>query len=368
MIRKFLLALLVGGVWAVGVSVGCNWDRSSLEFVSAGWNCLGQRAVVFSLIKNSGDGDMEGPVLWELHFDPNRDPNKNFPGEIVTTGMVPALKNGEEYQIVADAEATGHYSFRAEQRPGHPGTGELWVSVGFLDLNQCCLPSPETCNGLDDDCDGLVDEDFPLLGEDCRIGDEICGGNGKYVCKPDHSEVECNATPLPDGTSCQDSLFCNGEEFCQQGYCLSGIPPEVDDSISCTLDSCDEITDSILHIPDDTLCPSDYWKATGNEEWLSVSDCLEKKFIEEQLIDCFCDPLIGCSCRTSGEIRWQETAETRQKPDGTPCTDDGIFCTQDYCFSGLCGHFACDDLCPADEISWTGRRRWEPDEVRPDGW
>jgi hypothetical protein len=43
-------------------------------------------------------------------------------------------------------------------------------------------PSPEVCNGIDDDCDGEVDEDFPQLGQPCDGNDADTDQEGIYVC------------------------------------------------------------------------------------------------------------------------------------------------------------------------------------------
>lgn len=39
---------------------------------------------------------------------------------------------------------------------------------------------------------------------------------------------------------CDDNVFCNGEERCEQGLCVAGKPVKCDDHISCTVDACDE--------------------------------------------------------------------------------------------------------------------------------
>ena len=39
---------------------------------------------------------------------------------------------------------------------------------------------------------------------------------------------------------CDDGIFCNGAERCQDGKCVAGEPVDCDDQIACTDDSCDE--------------------------------------------------------------------------------------------------------------------------------
>jgi len=57
-------------------------------------------------------------------------------------------------------------------------------------------------------------------------------------------------------TECNDGLFCNGIETCDSstGSCLSGVSSIADDGVACTVDICDEVTDSIINVPDDSIC------------------------------------------------------------------------------------------------------------------
>jgi len=60
-------------------------------------------------------------------------------------------------------------------------------------------PTPELCNGKDDDCDGSVDEDFPSLGKPCNT--ESCQGPGQYICNAQGTDVACTVTstgPTPE--------------------------------------------------------------------------------------------------------------------------------------------------------------------------
>jgi|GEM_PF-3379726 len=49
------------------------------------------------------------------------------------------------------------------------------------------------------------------------------------------------------GEECDDGLFCNGTESCVNGVCQPGESP-CDDEIPCTIDSCDEGTDTCDHV------------------------------------------------------------------------------------------------------------------------
>jgi microsomal dipeptidase-like Zn-dependent dipeptidase len=97
------------------------------------------------------------------------------------------------------------------------------------------------------------------------------------VCTP---IIGCGHQVLPDGTACPDGTVCNGDEVCQNGTCspgtplhcddgqfcdgveacnassgcVAGTPPAVGDGDPCTVDSCDEASDSIVHTLDDSTC------------------------------------------------------------------------------------------------------------------
>jgi hypothetical protein len=53
---------------------------------------------------------------------------------------------------------------------------------------------------------------------------------------------------------CNDGLWCNGIETCENRECAGGSAPQCSDNVDCTDDSCNETTDSCDNIPDDTNC------------------------------------------------------------------------------------------------------------------
>ena len=95
---------------------------------------------VWAEVKNVGE-EMTGSSIWELYWVASGNPKPEKGGILVTSGTIPALKQGEVYRITYDAVdnphgAVGNYMFRAEQRPGHPGTSELWseaITVEYAD-------------------------------------------------------------------------------------------------------------------------------------------------------------------------------------------------------------------------------------------
>ena len=54
-------------------------------------------------------------------------------------------------------------------------------------------PTPEVCNGVDDDCNGAIDETFPRLNTPCTRGQGLCQHAGVNLCNADGSDTFCNA-------------------------------------------------------------------------------------------------------------------------------------------------------------------------------
>jgi hypothetical protein len=99
-------------------------------------------------------------------------------------------------------------------------------------------PNGTTCE------DGL----FCTIGDSCQAG--VCRGGGanctQYTtaCRSgscDESRRQCFTTPRTDGTDCSDGNVCNGTETCQAGVCTSAGAIDCDDGNPCTADSCDPV-------------------------------------------------------------------------------------------------------------------------------
>ena len=224
------------------------------------------------------------------------------------------------------------------------------------------------CNGYCTDHESWVNDH---LEEDCDAYDDYYDtGNTRWVSTGECTEKEqkeqiweeweCNST-LPvhcshyntttrwvdtgntknkdNGTPCNDGLYCNVGETCQSGICTGGSVRDCSDSVSCTVDTCDEVNDECDNTPDDGLCPTDTVCA-----------------------DYYCDQQLDCQvsyepdttvCRASAGIC--DIAENCDginvdcpsdvfKPLSIPCEADGQFCTVDHCD----GYGSCVCLGPYD--------------------
>ena len=264
--------------------------------------------------------------------------------------------------------------------------GQYCNGVEVCDLSTGCVPgTPVNCSdGIDctnDSCDETNDRceytpddnNCPDDGLFCN-GDEFCHPqnncsstgdpclngttcnetNGSCVLRPvcgngtqdqgedcDDGNVEdgdcCSAfcTFEPAGSSCADDQYCNGDETCDgNGTCQAGIPIDCSDGVDCTVDSCDEVNEVCVNMPNDNNCADDGLFCNGQETCNVVDGCVSSGNpcpVEE-----LCDEGSN-QCATSPECAIDEDC------------DDGLFCN---------GNELCDDAgmcqpgagpCPPEE-------------------
>lgn len=160
-----------------------------------------------------------------------------------------------------------------------------------------CIEANDSCDHWDNDdfcdddkfCNGVETCD-PLL--DCQAGTPpSC--DDSIACTEDIC-VESNNTCVhrENDAVCSNGIFCDGQEACDELLgCHIGPPPDCGDGVGCTIDTCNEETDSCDHEASDELC--------SNGEFCDGTET--------------CDPEAGCQ-------------------DGpVPDCDDGIDCTEDSC-------------------------------------
>ncbi len=219
------------------------------------------------------------------------------------------------------------------------------------------------CMGVQVDCSGLNDA--------CNVGS----------CDADTGE--CVTTPMPDGTSCDDSLFCTDGDQCTAGEC-AGEPLDCSGLDSdCTEGVCDEDAASCVAMAinegggcDDGLFCTDGDTCTagvcdgGPRDCSSASDQCNAGACDEDADACvpvpvtdgticndgqFCTPTdqcIGGACTGSGEVDCSgldnqcnvgvcdnDAASCVPAPanEGGAC-NDGLFCSEnETCNAGVCG-------------------------------
>ncbi|MFC1890320.1 hypothetical protein ACFL4G_11255, partial [Thermodesulfobacteriota bacterium] len=175
---------------------------------------------------------------------------------------------------------------------------------------------------------------------------------------------------IGDDGLCDDGAWCNGAETCDEvSDCQAGTPPDCGDGVGCTVDTCNEGTDACDNAGDDGLCDDGAW-CNGTETCDEVSDCQAGTPPD-------CDDGVGCTVDTCNEGTdacdnvgddglcddgaWCNGAETCDEVNdcqaGTEVDcDDEIPCTENYCNEendqcdvvDYCAGIHVDPGCPAN--------------------
>jgi hypothetical protein len=195
---------------------------------------------------------------------------------------------------------------------------ECRPSAGVCDLAETCTGSSAACPA-----DARVAQ-----GVECRPPSGAC--DVAEAC--DGQSLDCPADVVkPNGTSCSDGLFCNGLEFCQSGTCHAGTPP-CDDHKSCTIDTCDEATDTCTYTPGNAACDNGLY-CDGVETCNPAQGNATTGCKPGTPVDCS-----GLSNQCNVGVCNEATDSCQAQPvaNGTIC-NDGLFCTVgDSCQNGIC--------------------------------
>ncbi|HYC57644.1 MAG TPA: hypothetical protein VEL28_22110 [Candidatus Binatia bacterium] len=207
-----------------------------------------------------------------------------------------------------------------------------------------CNEIADTCSNAPNDlacdngdfCDGTETCD-PVF--DCTLGDDPCEDN--VSCTNDTcDETLDSCTNVPDNGACDDFTFCNGIEVCTPAVgCQPGPAETCDDGITCSIDSCNAVTDSCDHTPDDTAC-SDGLFCNGEEACDASTGCMDST-----------DPPCGDAFTCTTDSCNEDTDACDSIPDDTAC-DDGVFCNGEEACDASSGCMDGEDPC-ADGVACT---------------
>lgn len=189
-------------------------------------------------------------------------------------------------------------------------------------------------------CDGV---ETCVPGQGCQPGTPIQCADSISCTHDACDETTDQCVYTPDSGLCNDSQHCNGVETCDPSVgCVPGVAPNCDDSVSCTVDACDETTDLCTHTPDHESCSNDLY-CDGVEVCDPVSGCLDGP-------DPMCDDGIACTVSRCNE----DTNACEHVPNHEACSNN-LYCDgvevcdpQQGCLPGTPPICADDVTCTAD--------------------
>jgi hypothetical protein len=194
-------------------------------------------------------------------------------------------------------------------------------------------PGDSTCsNGADDDCDRKVDEEDP----DCQAcqTDGDCDDGNPCTLNACNVVYECEMSLQPEGAGCDDGLFCIVNEVCQAGACQGESHDCSGAADQCNYGICNEDSDACEAQPkpdgtscdDGLFCNMNEACQAGNCSGGAARDC---SFLDDQCSQGFCD---------------EEADECRAQPinEGLDCNDGNSCTVGETCQSGVCTGIGCN--------------------------
>lgn len=202
----------------------------------------------------------------------------------------------------------------------------------------------DACNEATDSCLAAANTPCTEDGNACTF--DRCNGMGT-----------CEHPPRPNGTACDDGLFCTATDACSAGTCV-GTGDPCAGGAECNA-TCNEAGDNCF-APSTVPCTDDGNVCT-DDRCNGMGACGHPPNTAPCDDGLFCNGADVCSggeCTHAGDpcAAGPECADTCDEaakgcitPAGTPCTDDGIECTTDLCLNGTCDHAPLNSRCDQGE-------------------
>ncbi|MEJ7730402.1 MAG: putative Ig domain-containing protein [Polyangiaceae bacterium] len=168
---------------------------------------------------------------------------------------------------------------------------------------------------------------FGPPGDPCYIG--VCN-TGEY---PGPINV-CAVVPAPQGTECEDGLFCTAGDTCDQGTCQAGPPNTCDLTLeACSSIACDETTKACTQAPagEGSACVLD-----GSDKCEVNGACTAGACVGVPK-DCTFSPLTECNVVACNPANGLCEGTPDATKEGTACSLTGDLCqSAKTCQAGAC--------------------------------
>ncbi|MFO0755565.1 MAG: hypothetical protein U0359_03690 [Byssovorax sp.] len=143
----------------------------------------------------------------------------------------------------------------------------------------------------------------------------------------------CVVVPSPNGTPCDDGLFCTSNDTCNNGTCTGGVPSTCGLPIpTCTAVICYEESKScdVAPVDDGAPCqPEDLCTVNGT---CHIGEC------KGEPKDCSFSPLAECNKVSCNPANGKCEGVPDANKDDAPCVLTGELCkVQKTCKTGVCG-------------------------------